>query len=66
MPIYEYMCNCCGEKFSLFQSMREGEKGAACPKCSAKDTKKIISSFCCSSGGGGMSSSGHSHGSGGG
>ncbi|MDA8083525.1 MAG: zinc ribbon domain-containing protein [Nitrospiraceae bacterium] len=66
MPVYEYICNSCGEKFSLFQSMSAGGKGSPCPKCASQDTKKIISSFCCSTAGGGASSSGHSHGSGGG
>lgn len=72
MPIYEYICNACGEKFSLLQSYSAAGDGAVCPKCASKETRKIISSFCCSSAGadagagGGFSSSGHSHGPGGG
>ncbi|MGC2063943.1 MAG: zinc ribbon domain-containing protein [Thermodesulfovibrionales bacterium] len=78
MPIYEYMCNACSEKFSLLQSYSAAGDGAECPKCASKETRKIISAFCCSSAnggsdagadagfGGGCSSSGHSHGSGGG
>ena len=66
MPIYEYICNACSEKFSLLQTMRESEHGAGCPKCSSKNTKKIISAFCCSGTNSGASSTGHSHGFGGG
>lgn len=70
MPIYEYICNACSEKFSLLQNYSAAGDGAECPKCASKETRKIISAFCCSSAdagaGGGCSSSGHSHGSGGG
>lgn len=72
MPIYEYICNACGEKFSLLQSYSAAGDGAACTKCASKETRKIISAFCCAGSdsgagmGGGCSSSGHSHGGGGG
>ena len=57
MPIYEYICLKCNEKFSLLQAVKTSEKDTACPKCTSKDVKKIISSFCCSAGsGGGVSS----------
>lgn len=68
MPIYEYICDDCTEKFSLLQSISAASNGTACPKCSSKKTRKVVSAFCCSSSdpGGGFSSSGHSHGHGGG
>lgn len=66
MPIYEYICNACSEKFSLLQSVTASCKGVACPKCSSQDTRKIISAFSCSGSDSGAASSGHSHGSGGG
>jgi len=56
MPIYEYMCLKCNEKFSLLQSVRTSEKDTVCPKCTSKDVKKVISSFCCSAGSGGGAS----------
>ncbi len=63
MPIYEYICLKCNERFSLLQTMRNAEKDTICPKCSSKDVKKIISSFCCSSGSGeGVPSAMPSHG----
>ena len=44
MPIYEYKCSDCGEKFEKivsFQSTRE----IKCPECSCDKVKKLISLF---------------------
>ena len=58
MPIYEYICLKCNERFSLLQSVSASCDDTECPKCASKGVKKIISAFCCSSGpGGGTSSS---------
>ncbi|UCD34216.1 MAG: zinc ribbon domain-containing protein [Nitrospiraceae bacterium] len=51
MPVYEYICLKCKEKFSLLQSLHPAEKNTECPRCSSRDVKKVISSFCCGSGG---------------
>jgi len=42
MPIYEYVCNECGEEFELlvFNNSR-----VSCPKCSAEDVTKKFSLF---------------------
>jgi putative FmdB family regulatory protein len=50
MPIYEYNCLKCNEKFSLLQSLYPAAKNTECPKCSSTDVKKVISSFSCGSG----------------
>ncbi len=57
MPIYEYICKSCGEKFSLLQSVKATEKETACPKCASGEVKKVMSAFCCSNAGTGFSSS---------
>lgn len=49
MPIYEYICNACNEKFSLLQTVTTKENETGCPKCSSRQVKKVMSSFCCSS-----------------
>ncbi len=54
MPIYEYVCGKCGEKFSLLRGMNSRDD-AQCPKCGSVDVKKVMSAFCCSSGPGGSS-----------
>jgi len=50
MPIYEYVCLTCKERFSLLQNMGACGQKTSCPNCASVDTKKLISSFCCSSG----------------
>jgi putative FmdB family regulatory protein len=57
MPIYEYVCLKCNNKFALLQSLYPAQNDAECPKCSSKEVKKIISSFCSPSGGGDSHSS---------
>lgn len=57
MPIYEYICLKCNERFSRLTTVSCGEKETKCPNCSSDEVKKIISSFCCSSGSGKSGSS---------
>jgi len=66
MPIYEYICRSCSERFSVLQKLSAAEKDTECPKCSSKEVKKLMSSFCCSAPDSGFSSSAPSQGFGGG
>ena len=43
MPIYEYQCLSCGCEFQMLILKKEEESGLLCPKCSGKDTKRLIS-----------------------
>ncbi|MFC1945828.1 zinc ribbon domain-containing protein [Chloroflexota bacterium] len=45
MPIYEYECEKCHEKFEMFRSITENDNDVACPRCGGKQTKRVISSF---------------------
>ena len=45
MPIYEYQCNQCGQRFEVRQGIGEGSSGLNCPKCNAPNPKRLISSF---------------------
>jgi putative FmdB family regulatory protein len=46
MPLYEYACRKCGEKFSEAMTMKEhGTKKVLCPKCQSNDLEKIIEPF---------------------
>ncbi|MBC8414612.1 MAG: zinc ribbon domain-containing protein [Nitrospira sp.] len=47
MPIYEYICSDCNEKFALLQSVYPQDNTAECPKCLSKKVKKAISTFSC-------------------
>ncbi|MGR3218984.1 MAG: FmdB family zinc ribbon protein [Candidatus Anammoxibacter sp.] len=42
MPIYEYDCDKCKERFEFLQ--RSNEK-AACPKCGSASATKVFSTF---------------------
>ncbi|MDH4027671.1 MAG: zinc ribbon domain-containing protein [Nitrospirota bacterium] len=50
MPVYEYVCLKCNEKFALLQSLYPRDNNTECPKCSSRDVKKLLSSFSCSQG----------------
>lgn len=45
MPIYEYQCAQCGEKFEVRQAMGEDGAKLNCPKCSARNPRRLLSSF---------------------
>lgn len=49
MPIFEYMCGSCGEKFEIL--VRSSDQDKSCPKCGGKDLKKALSTFAVSEGG---------------
>ncbi|MBN1163686.1 MAG: zinc ribbon domain-containing protein [Candidatus Krumholzibacteriota bacterium] len=57
MPIFEYECNKCGEKFE--ELVASPEQKVQCPACSSKSVEKQFSLFaggkcdCSSSAGGG-------------
>jgi len=57
MPIYEYDCMNCSERFSVLQSIICGKNETKCPQCGSDKVKKMMSSFCCSSGSGSSLSS---------
>lgn len=46
MPTYEYICNKCGEKFTLVMTLAEyEEKKARCPKCDTEDVEQQYNTF---------------------
>ena len=45
MPIYEYCCDECGERFELFVRSTTQETAATCPKCGSPKVRKAISLF---------------------
>lgn len=42
MPIYEFRCQDCGEKFSVMVSISEKDK-VACPACQSTNIKQLVS-----------------------
>ncbi|MGB2798895.1 MAG: zinc ribbon domain-containing protein [Dehalococcoidia bacterium] len=45
MPIYEYRCTRCGEKFDVRQTIGEDGSKVTCPKCQAGNPQKLLSTF---------------------
>jgi len=47
MPTYEYGCVDCGEKFDLFATISQKERGLkpACPKCGGAQTVQLFQSI---------------------
>ena len=45
MPIYEYKCEKCGEKFDARRGIDESDAELKCPKCGAEHPHRVISSF---------------------
>jgi putative FmdB family regulatory protein len=43
MPLFEYKCEKCEEKFERLLKHDERENPQRCPKCNAKHCKKMIS-----------------------
>ncbi|MEW5871398.1 MAG: zinc ribbon domain-containing protein [Chloroflexota bacterium] len=51
MPIYEYVCQDCGERFEKMRSMKDADVPAACSKCAGNHTSRMLSLFNAQSGG---------------
>jgi putative FmdB family regulatory protein len=45
MPIYEYCCDECGEKFELFVRSFSQRTAPICPKCGSQSVRKAVSLF---------------------
>jgi putative FmdB family regulatory protein len=45
MPIYEYQCIQCGERFEVLQAMGDDGSKLGCPRCDAQHPKRLFSSF---------------------
>ncbi len=45
MPLYEYQCTQCDERFEVRQSIGEDGTNLCCPKCKAGEPTKLFSTF---------------------
>jgi putative FmdB family regulatory protein len=51
MPIYEYVCLDCGDRFDALRSMAEADAPIRCRTCEGDHTSRTISVFAAVSGG---------------
>lgn len=45
MPIFEYECKKCNNKFEVLHKSTANLEEVICPKCQSKENKKLFSSF---------------------
>jgi putative FmdB family regulatory protein len=45
MPLYEYRCRDCGDRFEVLQRLGAGAEGLACRGCGAGSLEKQFSTF---------------------
>jgi len=45
MPVYEYRCKNCNQKYEIFYKGKEDKEKIVCPKCSSRKNKKLLSGF---------------------
>jgi len=51
MPLYEYSCLACAERFELLQTMGAGAEAVRCPACGAGQVERRLSTFSAAVGG---------------
>jgi len=54
MPLYEYDCDDCGNRFSTIQPVGTTAEETVCTACGSKNVKKVISAFSFGAGGGSL------------
>jgi putative FmdB family regulatory protein len=52
MPIYEYRCESCAERFEVLTGFAERDTAQMCPACESTKTRVLVSSFAFASGSG--------------
>ena len=45
MPLYEYKCLKCGEKFELLRRINDDDSTVKCPKCGSNEVKREVTGF---------------------
>ena len=45
MPIYEYECLKCKERFELRRRITDNDNDIRCPRCGAEKPQRVISAF---------------------
>jgi len=51
MPIYEYRCESCAERFEVLTRFAERDRAQVCPACESSRTRVLVSSFAFAGGG---------------
>ncbi len=57
MPIYEYECLKCGQRFELRRHIADSDSNIRCPRCGTEKPQRVISAFMTGHGKGGCAPS---------
>jgi putative FmdB family regulatory protein len=50
MPIYEYICKDCGNRFEILRSIKDADAMIPCKSCQSNQTQRALSVFFAQSG----------------
>jgi putative FmdB family regulatory protein len=42
MPVYEFQCTACGERFEILCGLAERDSKAVCPSCGGRDVGQVL------------------------
>lgn len=45
MPVYDYQCTKCGERFEIMCKLADRDANTACPACGARETAQVFGGF---------------------
>jgi putative FmdB family regulatory protein len=45
MPVYEFQCAACGERFEILCGLAERDEKAVCPSCDGRDVTQVLAGF---------------------
>jgi putative FmdB family regulatory protein len=45
VPIYEFQCASCGERFEILCGLSEREEKSVCPACGGRDVAQVLGGF---------------------
>jgi len=45
MPLYEYRCRGCGERFEVLQRLGASGEDLLCPRCGVEQPERVLSTF---------------------
>jgi putative FmdB family regulatory protein len=48
MPVFEYKCQSCGNKYEIYHPAKEKKEDVICPECKSADSEKLFSTFAAS------------------
>jgi putative FmdB family regulatory protein len=51
VPLYEYRCRECGERFEVLQRIGQGGEELLCPRCGEPRPERVLSTFASTTGG---------------